>query len=401
MPLLSFWKSNRDEVLNLTIEQVVSSAGDGNLRDNSPCSQELRQFLRFIPIETLCRYAQYCLDNSFDRGGLVLQDIVNEFGQRLDFDVEHGLYQGKKAAVGFDGIWRTKNEPELIIEVKTTDYFTVSLDKLAEYRRRLVEEKRVAPDSNVLIVVGREDTGALEAQVRGSRYAWDMRLISIDGLMKLVQIKEKSDVEDTLRQIRKLLQPFEYTKVDQIIDVIFSAARDVEVQQVSEEPLPEIKSGKKSYEWTNPELLNAKRLSAVEAFGKLKGVEFVKKSTSLFWTTDKKIRVCCAVSKRYDVSYQPYWYSYHPQWEEFLKEGEDSYLLLACMDLEDAFGVPYQWITTQKQFLNMTPPRSDRSYWYLGFALMDDGGLAINLSKKNEKVPLAKYQYSLIDKTAK
>jgi hypothetical protein len=27
---------------------------------------------------------------------MMLQDIVNECGQRLDFDVEHGLYQGKK-----------------------------------------------------------------------------------------------------------------------------------------------------------------------------------------------------------------------------------------------------------------------------------------------------------------
>jgi hypothetical protein len=31
MPLLSFWKSNRDEVLKMTVEQVVSSAGDGHL----------------------------------------------------------------------------------------------------------------------------------------------------------------------------------------------------------------------------------------------------------------------------------------------------------------------------------------------------------------------------------
>jgi len=400
MPLLSFWKSNREEVLKLDIKQIVTNAGDGNLRDNSPCSEELRQFLRFIPIETLCRYAQYCLDYSFDRGGLVLQDIVNEFGQRLDFDVEHGLYQGKKTAVGFDGIWSSKNEPELIIEVKTTDYFTVSLDKLADYRSRLVEEKRVTSDSKVLIVVGREDTGALEAQVRGSRYAWDMRLISIDGLMKLAQIKEKSDDENTLRQIRKLLQPFEYTKVDQIIEVIFSTARDVEVQQTAEEVIAESKSGKKTYEWTDRELLNAKRLSAVEGFGKLKGVEFVKKSTTLFWTTDKKTRVCCAVSKRYDVTYQPYWYAYHPQWEEFLKEGENGYLLLACMDLEDAFAVPYKWITTQKQFLNMTH-KGDRSYWHIAFATMDDGGFAINLSKKREKVSLAPYRYSLTDKTEK
>ena len=397
MPLLSFWKSNRDEVLKFTIEQVVSSAGDGNLRDNSPCSQELRQFFRFVPTETLCAYAQHCLDNGFDKGGLVLQDLVNEFGQRLDFDVEHGLYQGKKTAVGFDGIWRAKGEPELIVEVKTTDYVTVSLDKLATYRSRLAEEKRVVPQSKVLIVVGREDTRALEAQVRGSRYAWDMRLISVEGLMKLVQIKEKSDDQNTLQQIRKLLQPFEYTKVDQIIDVIFSAARDVEAQQGTEEPLSEPKSGKKSYEWTDPELLNAKRLNAVEAFGKLRGVEFVKRSTTLFWTTDKKVRVCCAASKRYDMAYQPYWYAYHPQWDEFLKEGEEGYLLLACMDLDEGFALPYQWITAQRQFLNMTN-RGDRSYWHIALAKMDDGRPAINLSRKKEKVPLAKYRYTFFDK---
>jgi len=35
MPLLSFWKSNRDEVLKMTVEQVVSNAGDGHLRDGS------------------------------------------------------------------------------------------------------------------------------------------------------------------------------------------------------------------------------------------------------------------------------------------------------------------------------------------------------------------------------
>jgi len=31
---------------------------------------------------------------------LVLQDIVNELGQRWDFDVENGLYQGKKHGIG-------------------------------------------------------------------------------------------------------------------------------------------------------------------------------------------------------------------------------------------------------------------------------------------------------------
>jgi hypothetical protein len=64
---------------------------------------------------------------------------------------------------------------------------------LACYKEKLVASDRISKDASMLIVVGREDTGALEAQVRGSRYAWGMRLISIEGLIKLVQIKEKSD----------------------------------------------------------------------------------------------------------------------------------------------------------------------------------------------------------------
>jgi hypothetical protein len=42
MPLLSFWSSNRDEVLKMTIQQVVSSAGDGQLRDGTEASSQLR-----------------------------------------------------------------------------------------------------------------------------------------------------------------------------------------------------------------------------------------------------------------------------------------------------------------------------------------------------------------------
>jgi hypothetical protein len=66
MPLLSFWKSNKDEVLKLTIEQVVSSAGDGSLRDGTECSEELRHFLKVAPSERLFGYARHCLEISFN-----------------------------------------------------------------------------------------------------------------------------------------------------------------------------------------------------------------------------------------------------------------------------------------------------------------------------------------------
>jgi hypothetical protein len=82
--------------------------------------------------------------------------------------------------------------------------------------------------SSVLIAVGREDTGELEAQVRGSRHAWDIRLISADALIKLVQIKENAEGAETGLKIRSLLAPMEYTRLDKMIDVMFTAAKEVE-----------------------------------------------------------------------------------------------------------------------------------------------------------------------------
>ena len=105
MALLEFWKSNRETVLSQTVQQVVTNAGDGNLRDGSHASEEFREFLRLVPAEPLFAYARFCLENAFPKNGCVLQDVVNEFGRRLDFDVEDGLYQGRKNAIGFDGIW--------------------------------------------------------------------------------------------------------------------------------------------------------------------------------------------------------------------------------------------------------------------------------------------------------
>lgn len=395
MPLLQFWKTAKDEVLKLTIEQVVSSAGDGNLRDQNDCCKELRTFLKAVPSDRLFAYARHCLERRFDAGGLVLQDIVNELGRRLDFDVENGIYQGKKNAPNYDGIWRSKDQPDLIIEVKTTDYVTVPLEKYAHYKELLLAEKKVARDASVLFVVGREDTGALEAQVRGSRYAWEVRLISVEGLIKLVQIKEKSDDTATIHQIRQLLQPFEYTKLDRIIDVIFTTAVDVESsqeeEQVSEEDHDDYKQ-----ERTDPELLNAKRQQAVDAFAAARGKELVKRSRTLFWSPDKLLRVCCAVSKRYQTKgeYQPYWYAYHPKWDDFLAEGKESFFVLSCMDRDEAFAVPFSWLQKNKKNLNMTD-RGERSYWHVPVTTLDDGALAIKMSKVGAKSELKPYRFAL------
>ena len=41
MALIQFWNASPEPVTDLTVEQIVSSAGDGDLRDGSECSSEL------------------------------------------------------------------------------------------------------------------------------------------------------------------------------------------------------------------------------------------------------------------------------------------------------------------------------------------------------------------------
>jgi hypothetical protein len=223
-----------------------------------------------------------------------------------------------------------------------------------------------------------------------------MRLISVESLIRLVQIKEKSDDATTVKQIRQLLQPFEYTKIDRIIDVIFTTAVSVESQQEIEQDDPktieaEIREPGRQIR-TKLELLNAKRQQAVEAFATAKGKELVKRSATLFSSPDKTLRVCCAVSKRYDSDYQPYWYAYHPKWDEFLSEGEEAYFIISCMDRDEAFAIPFSWFKSNKAGLNKTES-GDRSYWHIAITTLEDGELAINTSKIGLKTPLAPFRF--------
>jgi hypothetical protein len=54
----------------------------------------------------------------------------------------------------------------LLVEVKTTDAYRIPLNTIAGYRERLIDNKEFDEDgSSILIVVGRNDTGELEAQI--------------------------------------------------------------------------------------------------------------------------------------------------------------------------------------------------------------------------------------------
>ncbi len=107
MPLLPLWSSNPTVIEQFTIEQIVAAAGDGILKDGSPCSQELQSYLSEVRSKKIGEYIDRCLTTHFTKGGMVLQDLVNELGRRLDYKVTNGRYQGTVSAIGFAVAGRT------------------------------------------------------------------------------------------------------------------------------------------------------------------------------------------------------------------------------------------------------------------------------------------------------
>src|SRR5205807_9641171 len=91
--------------------------------------------------------------------------------------------------------------------------------------------------SSILIAVGRQETGDLEAQIRGSRHAWDVRLISLDALLRLAEVKEELSDWDTSNKINQLLRPVEYTRLDGIVELLFATKKDLETPTVIPPPL--------------------------------------------------------------------------------------------------------------------------------------------------------------------
>jgi hypothetical protein len=276
------------------------------------------------------------LESGFAKSGFVFQDLVNEFGRRLDYKVLNGRYQGTVNEIGYDGIWMSPEGHTIIAEVKTTDAYRIPLDTIAGYRQKLLIASKVSNPSSILILVGRQDTGELEEQIRGSRHAWDIRLISADALVKLVQLKENSDNPETGRKIRSLLTPMEFTRLDGLVDVMFTTATDVEAA-ISEPTADDVEIeapdapkdviiAPSGWEFTDTKVLDQKRTEIIEAMARMTGAKLIKKSRALFWDAKHETRVACSISKRYPKSYL-YWYAYHPEWNDFLQQGQASYFV--------------------------------------------------------------------------
>jgi hypothetical protein len=285
-------------------KQIIPLAGDSNIHSEET-SSEIRDWLTQVAVEDLQRFARECLEGGKSQySGYFLQDIINELGRRLGFNVTFGRYQGSASNPAPDGVWRS-DDWSFIVEVKTTDSFRIPLDRIAHYRAVTLGLEDVY--SSALIVVGREDTGDLEAQIRGSKHAWDMRLIGIDALFKLALFHRDSvEQENVLAKIRAILRPVEYTRVDNLLNVVFETARAA--SSADENELVEtIETPQQNKILNNndaqPVIAAARReqfrLDIISAVSTRYGKTLTKFRRSLYESPDQSLRASLAISKNY------------------------------------------------------------------------------------------------------
>lgn len=388
MSLLSLWKTSESLLQEKSVKQIIAIAGNGKLADGNETSSEFRGLLSKISSDVLSRYAEECLSESFQDSGLVLQDTINEIGRRLGFGVQDGRYRGRSGDIGNDGLWKLPNDCHIVVEVKTTDAYRIDLNTLAKYRQALCEKNLISEaESSILIIVGRADTDDLEAQIRGSRHAWDIRLISIASLIRLMRLKESVEDPDTLKRIHQLLVPKEFTKLDAIVDLLFVTAEDAKNSDEINAPISVDKQSDLQPQKLAPAAFND---ACADIVAKRLDKDLVKRTRVLFSSPDESVRVICAVSKKYEDSKKGnYWFAFHPHQRKELESSTGSYIAFGCGSPQMIILIPgadfLSWVSGMG-----TTEGEDRMYWHVQIFDQEDGIFLVR-KKGEEKINLSKY----------
>lgn len=395
MSLPALWRSQPDQIRAYSLWQIVAMAGDGKVSDGSRCSEDLRSFFGQVDEELLERFVNECLQSPFDHSGLVLQDLANEIGRRLEFDVSPGLYRGRRGQNGCDGVWRGGGSLNFVVEVKTTDTYNAHLDQVARYRSDLVQDGLLEPDSSILFVVGRQDTGALEAQIRGSRHAWTMRVIGAASLIRLLRTKVRSESDNVVARIKSLLRPVEYTRLDGIVDLMFDAAEesrfgsDAAPSQLQDEVVREDTNPRRAPSSPPSNAIDAFRERAAEVISEKLGVRLTRRRRSLFSTADDQVHAVLAVSKRYDRGYQAYWYGFYDVHHQYLEDATIGLLALGALDTGKVYCLPLEFVRELLPRMTQTVRDEGQMYWHIIAKLV---GTECRLVVAGEEISLGAYE---------
>jgi hypothetical protein len=237
-----------------SLEQVLALVGRlDDSKGQNTARERFRQFLvNSVPkVGQLRDYVEECLRKTGDNYDRALQDLINYLGQFLEFEVTYGRYQGVRGEIGFDGYWKSPEGFHIVVEVKTSEVFAINASTLVGYVDALISEKKIPSWDKTLglYVIGRPNPNLrqLENAIIAEKRTDQLRVISVDALLSLVELMSKYDIghEDILAVIYP-----SGPRIDPVVDLMASLVAETEAYpKETTEKEPGIAESKEEFTW--------------------------------------------------------------------------------------------------------------------------------------------------------
>lgn len=138
------------------------------------------------------------------------------------------------------------------------------------------------------------------------------------------------------------------------------------------------------------QMLLQKRKAIVAAMSSRFHEALIQKSRAMYQSANGQKKIACTISKRY-ASRTPYWYAYHPNWDDFLKDSVEGYFVLGCVDLNIAFALP-RLVVNRILFDLHTSKTKNSQYWHVHIGEPIKGEYVLIIPHKNN-VSLKPYEF--------
>jgi len=208
----------------IPLKTVLDLVGklDDSPGENTP-RERFRVYLKnnVNNVAQLRDFIEECLRETGDQYSKALQDLINHLGKLMGFEVNYGRYQGVISQTGYDGHWISQTKKHIVIEVKTTEVYSIKTATILSYIDALVSEKKI-PERDValgLYVVGKPDPeiNQFESLIRAEKLIQQLRIISVNSLISLAELMNEYDVNHD--DILAIIFP-SGPKIDSIVDLM-------------------------------------------------------------------------------------------------------------------------------------------------------------------------------------
>ena len=235
--------------MSITLTQIFNLVGrlDDTPGDDVP-RERFRRFLKenITEVGKLRDFIEECFRGKGEQYNRALQDLINYLGTFLGFDVKYGRYQGSVNEIGYDGLWVSSSGLTIVIEVKTTEAYSIKTSTLIGYVDKLISEKIISGWDNALglYVIGKPDSDLqqLENSIVAEKRTNQLRILSVNSLLILAEIMNEYEVRHN--DILTVLKPHR-PKIDPLIDLLSRVVGQKEVAELEEaKPEPKVEAKK-------------------------------------------------------------------------------------------------------------------------------------------------------------